>query len=75
MPPHPTTHRLPTRKEVEEALGDLDFPLDKDTLVQCVADQTSAAGQAVVRQLRAMPLATYESVDEVLRSVDVADQG
>jgi hypothetical protein len=72
MAEHETRVRNPTRKEVEVALSSLDFPLDKEGLVAAVAAQQG--GEPVLRQLRALPLATYASADEVLRSVDVADQ-
>ncbi len=74
MPAHPTRPRRPSRQETEQALSALDFPLDKEELVRCVADQTNEAGAAVVHQLRALPLASYASVGEVLRSIELADQ-
>jgi hypothetical protein len=74
MNANPSRQRNPTRGEVREALQDADFPLTKQALVACVDDQGGAAGLAVARQLQALPLATYESLDEVLRSVDLADQ-
>ena len=72
MTAHPTSPRNPSRKEVEEALQDVDFPMAKEDLVGCLAGRPD--DDPVLRQLRALPLATYDSVDEVLRSVDVADQ-
>lgn len=74
MTPHPPHPRRPSRKEVERALSSLDFPLDKDELVRRVAEQDDEAGTAVLRQLEALPLATYGSAHEVLQSVEVADQ-
>lgn len=74
MTAQPTRPRHPSRKEVEEALADLDFPLDKEDLVRCVSDQSSESGSVVLRQLRALPLGTYDNVEEVLRSIDLADQ-
>lgn len=74
MTAHPTHPPRPTRKEVEQALSALDFPLTKEELVDCVANASDASRSAVVDQLRALPLATYDSADEVLRSVEVADQ-
>ena len=69
---HQTHTPRPTRKEVERALSPLDFPLAKEEIVGCATD--NGAAEPVLSQLRALPLATYESADEVLRSIDVADQ-
>jgi hypothetical protein len=74
MTEYRTHPRHPTRKEVEAALSTLDFPLDKEDLVRCVTEQTGD-DDAVVRQLRALPLATYGSADEVLRSVEFDGSG
>jgi hypothetical protein len=75
MSTFPTHQRRPSRKEVEQALSPLDFPLQKEELVRCVeTDLADPDGDAVVHQLRALPLATYESADEVLGSVELADQ-
>jgi Protein of unknown function (DUF2795) len=71
MTEHPTRTANPSRKEIEAALSSLDFPLAKEEIVACVTAQQS--DEAVLRQLRALPLSTYSSVDEVLRAVDVAD--
>lgn len=62
----------PTIEEVRSALNSVDFPLSKEALVECA--ETGDVDDSVLRQLRALPLADYESVDEVLRSVDLADQ-
>lgn len=72
MTAYPTSPRNPNRKEVEKALQDVDFPMAKDDLVGCLSGRPE--DDPVLRQLRALPVATYGSVDEVLRSVDVADQ-
>ncbi len=61
----------PTIAEVREALQAVDFPLTKEQLVACAEQR---APGPVLRQLRALPLAEYGSVDEVLRSVSVADR-
>ena len=74
MTAYPSRPRNPTREEVQEVLQDVDFPLTKEALVVCAEEQGREAGLAVARQLRALPLATYDSLDEVLRSVDLADQ-
>ena len=62
----------PTIAEVREALNAVDFPLSKEALVECA--ERDDVEESVLRQLRALPLADYGSVDEVLRSVDLADQ-
>jgi hypothetical protein len=67
-----TTTPVPTRKDVEVALSPLDFPLSKEDLVRCTTG--NGAPESVVHQVRALPLATYESADEVLRSVEVVDE-
>ena len=69
---HETHPPRPTRNEAELALSPLDFPLAKEDLVRCATENGSE--EPVVRQLRALPLATYESADEVLRSIELADQ-
>lgn len=61
----------PTIDEVRQALSTIDFPMSKEDLVACV--EANGASDAVARQIRALPLADYGSVDEVLRSVDMAD--
>jgi hypothetical protein len=73
MATHQTHIPAPSVHELEEALSDVDFPLDKEALVRCI-EPGRGADDPVVRQLRALPLATYESVAEVLRSVDLRDQ-
>jgi hypothetical protein len=66
---HPS---LPSRRDVQAALSSIDFPIDKEQLVRCV-ERSDAPDLAVVRQLRALPLATYRSLAEVLASVESAD--
>lgn len=62
----------PRADEVRDALRDVDFPMTKEVLVDCA--ERGGAGEPVLKQLRALPLGDYGSVDEVLRSVDLAEQ-
>jgi hypothetical protein len=55
--------------EVLDALGDVDFPADKERLVTA-AEDAGASGD-VVAVLRAMPREEYGSRAEVARSVEV----
>lgn len=73
MSTFPSRQRNPSRKEVEEILSDVDFPLSKEELLECVSRRSSDAAAAVTHQLEALPLGTYESLDEVVRSIDTAD--
>lgn len=57
--------------EIRQALDAADFPLDKQALVSAAED--GGAGQEVVRALRSLPLATYQNVDEVVRSLDTVE--
>ncbi len=51
------------------ALEQVDYPADKDELVRA-AEQHDAPTE-VQRALRSLPLATYDNLDEVIRSVTV----
>lgn len=73
MSSFPSRPRNPSRKEVEEVLGDVDFPLTKEQLVECVSWRSSEAAATVTHQLQALPLGAYASLDEVVRSIDTAD--
>ncbi len=55
-----------TREQLRRALGDVDYPAEKDRLV----DQALANGadEQTVRALRAIPPAEYRSLSEVLSS-------
>lgn len=70
----PNASRTPNPRtdEVRDALRDLDFPLTKEAVVDCA--ERGGAGEPVLKQLRALPLGNYGSLDEVLRSVDLAEQ-
>ena len=57
----------PDAKQVEQALNALDFPAGKDQIVAHA--QSAGAPDEVVRALRALPLADYANVPEVLRSI------
>lgn len=72
--PDPNAPRTPnpTSAEVRDALRAVDFPLSKEALVECA--ERGGWGDPVLHQLRALPLGEYGSLDEVLRSVDLAEQ-
>jgi hypothetical protein len=55
--------------EVELALSDVDFPASKQRLVAHAEQGGSSEG--AVKALRALPLAIYESLAEVQRSVRI----
>lgn len=74
MTAYPSRQRNPSRKEVEEVLQDVDFPLAKQALVAQIEHQHSEPAAAVLHQLSSLPLGTYDSLDEVLQSIDTADQ-
>ncbi|GAA4661626.1 MULTISPECIES: DUF2795 domain-containing protein [Amycolatopsis] len=61
-----------TRERLRECLNDLDFPADKDKLVQTA--ERKGDGEAV-RALRAIPPADYANLTEVFGSVEFADDG
>ena len=54
---------------IRAALVDVDFPADKDTLVQCA--KSACAEEETVRAIRAMPPVDYHNIDEVLSSADM----
>ncbi|MHA6799335.1 DUF2795 domain-containing protein [Bounagaea algeriensis] len=54
-------------KSVKQALSSLDFPASKDRIVTHAHDH--GADAVTVRALRAMPVADYDNLQEVLRSV------
>ncbi len=58
-----------TAGALRTALDQVDYPADKDELVRA-AEQHDAPTD-VQRALRSLPLATYDNVDEVIRSVTV----
>ncbi len=58
-----------TVQEVLNALQDVDFPADKDDLIQ--AAQKAGASKEVVKALQAIPSRNYANRDEVTRSVRV----
>ncbi len=60
-------HEHPTAKDVERALGDVDFPIAKADLVDHV--RANGATAEVERALRAIPPVEYRSASEVLSSV------
>jgi hypothetical protein len=58
-----------TPDQVLRYLADVDYPADKDTLVE--AAERAGAPDAVLRGLRAMPPVEYRSRAEVVRSVRI----
>jgi hypothetical protein len=61
-----------TFAEVQTLLEDLDFPADKDTIVQHAITHGAAEDSAAVKALRAMPIPTYRNMSEVRSSVDLS---
>ena len=57
---------MATRDEVYAHLDDVDFPADKDRIVETA--ERAGAPEDVVRALRAMPPVEYASRTEVLQS-------
>jgi hypothetical protein len=60
-----------TFSEVQTLLQDLDFPADKDAIVEHARQRGGAPDSDAVRALRAMPLATYRNMSEIRSSVDL----
>ena len=60
-----------TFAEVQSLLEDLDFPADKDAIVNHAQQRGGAPDSDAVRALRAMPLATYQNMSEIRSSVDL----
>ncbi|MBG0827239.1 DUF2795 domain-containing protein [Planomonospora sp. ID67723] len=52
---------------VRRALLSLDYPADKQEVVRHAAG--AGAEEAVTRVLSALPLGTYDNLDEILRSI------
>ena len=62
--------------EAEKALGDFDFPASKEDVVAHAARRSGR--DDVSRLLRAMPVGTYDNLEQVRRSVRInaaADEG
>jgi hypothetical protein len=57
--------------DIRRALAAADFPATKEQLLDAAAD--AGADQPVLDAVRALPVADYENVDEVLRSVETVD--
>ncbi len=60
-----------TFAEVQSLLEDLDFPADKDAIVNHAQQRGGAPDSDAVRTLRALPLATYRNMSEIRSSVDL----
>jgi translation elongation factor EF-Tu-like GTPase len=58
--------------EVQLLLDDLDFPADKETIVDHAAQRAGTADSPAIKALRGMPLATYRNISEIRSSVDLA---
>jgi hypothetical protein len=54
---------------IRSALVDVDYPADKQTLVERAS--ANGADEDTVKALRALPLADYDNVGEVIRSADL----
>ncbi|GAA3152854.1 hypothetical protein GCM10010466_49780 [Planomonospora alba] len=52
---------------IRRALMSLDYPADKESVVRHAAG--AGAEDPVIRALSALPLGTYDNLDEILRSV------
>ena len=60
---------------IRSALVDVDYPADKQTIVERAA--ANGADEPTMKALRALPLADYDNIGEVIRSADLdpaADQ-
>lgn len=53
--------------EAAKALDDMDFPASKEAVVAHAADRSGR--DDVARLLRALPLGTYDNIEQVRRSV------
>ncbi|GAB2741898.1 hypothetical protein GCM10027174_14260 [Salinifilum aidingensis] len=62
------------RASLEAALSEVDFPASKEDLVAHA--QNHGADEETVRSLRALPVAEYENLTEIVRSVplDMAEE-
>jgi hypothetical protein len=61
-----------THQQLRRALGDVDFPVEKDRLVDRAL--ANGADDHTVRALRAIPPVEYQSLSEVLSSVPLRDE-
>jgi hypothetical protein len=58
-------------RQIQSLLEDLDFPADKEAIVEHATGKGADRGSDAVRALRAMPLGTYRNMSEVRSSVDL----
>ncbi|MFB4314209.1 DUF2795 domain-containing protein [Actinomadura sp. 21ATH] len=61
--------RIRDTGQIEELLGDLDFPASKQEIVEHA--HRDGAGTDAERALAGLPLGDYDNLQQVLRSVDV----
>jgi hypothetical protein len=61
----------PSAAQVRAALNAADFPAAKDELIEVAS--AASADEEVLAALRSLPLADYESRDEVVRSIDTVE--
>ena len=54
---------------IRAALSDVDYPADKQTIVARAS--ANGADEATLKALRALPLADYDNIGEVIRSADL----
>ncbi len=60
-----------TRSRLRRCLNDVDYPADKDALLEAAA--RNGCDDETGRALRAIPAETYANLGEILSSVTVAD--
>jgi hypothetical protein len=60
-----------TFTDVQVLLEDLDFPADKDRIVEHAVARAADPDSPPVKALRAMPVATYRNISEIRSSVDL----
>ena len=60
-----------TFTDIQGLLDDLDFPADKDQIVEHATGRGADRDSPAVKALRAMPVATYRNMSEIRSSVDL----
>lgn len=58
-----------TRKQIEDAFNDADWPMTKD---EVVAHAEQRGDDAVTRAVRSLPLGEYARLEDVVAGVDAA---
>jgi uncharacterized protein DUF2795 len=62
---------MTTFTEIQDLLDDLDFPADKDQIVDHAESRGGGHDSPAVKALCAMPVATYRKISEIRSSVDL----